>query len=108
MAKPRTPRTKKGTTTTNDTPGNGNSAVSNSSTELQAITAPETKLQPVTELRQQVSTDGKKNVVPINLEEEIRRRAYEIFAERGQAPGNEREDWLRAEREVRARYQQTA
>ena len=38
-----------------------------------------------------------------NMEEEIRRRAYEIYLERGGTPGNENEDWLLAEREVRAR-----
>jgi hypothetical protein len=50
--------------------------------------------------------EPKKNVVPINLEYEIRRRAYEIFEERGRIPGDEHEDWLRAEREVLARYRQ--
>jgi hypothetical protein len=33
--------------------------------------------------------------------EEIRRRAYEIHVERGGLPGDELEDWLRAERELR-------
>jgi len=32
--------------------------------------------------------------------DEIRRRAYEIYLERGSAPGQEREDWLQAEREM--------
>ncbi|HUF27837.1 MAG TPA: DUF2934 domain-containing protein [Gemmatimonadaceae bacterium] len=32
-------------------------------------------------------------------EEQIRRRAYEIYLERGGAGGDEREDWFRAERE---------
>ena len=32
--------------------------------------------------------------------EQIQLRAYEIFLERGGAPGNEVEDWLRAEREL--------
>jgi hypothetical protein len=32
-------------------------------------------------------------------EEEIRRRAYEIYLERGDFPGDEIDDWLRAERE---------
>jgi hypothetical protein len=32
--------------------------------------------------------------------EEIALRAYEIFLERGGAPGNELEDWTRAEREL--------
>jgi hypothetical protein len=39
-----------------------------------------------------------------NLEEEIRRRAYELFKERGGEHGRHHEDWLRAEAEVRARY----
>lgn len=32
--------------------------------------------------------------------EEIARRAYEIYLERGGAPGHELEDWTRAEREL--------
>jgi len=32
--------------------------------------------------------------------DEIRRRAYEIYLERGGLPGEELEDWLQAEREV--------
>ena len=35
-----------------------------------------------------------------NLEEEIRRRAYEIYEERGQEDGRHVEDWLRAEAEI--------
>jgi hypothetical protein len=35
-------------------------------------------------------------------EEEIRRRAYEIYLERGAQPGLELEDWLQAERELTA------
>ena len=33
--------------------------------------------------------------------EEIALRAYHIFLERGSTPGNELEDWIRAERELR-------
>jgi hypothetical protein len=33
-------------------------------------------------------------------DEEIRRRAYEIYLERGDLPGDEMDDWLRAEREL--------
>jgi hypothetical protein len=33
--------------------------------------------------------------------EEIRRRAYEIYLERGDSPGDELADWLRAERELK-------
>ncbi|MBV9574247.1 MAG: DUF2934 domain-containing protein [Acidobacteriales bacterium] len=43
---------------------------------------------------------------PINLQAEISRRAYEIYEQRGGEPGHEREDWLRAEREILARYNQ--
>jgi hypothetical protein len=35
-------------------------------------------------------------------EQEIKRRAYEIYLERGAQPGHELEDWLRAERELTA------
>jgi hypothetical protein len=33
-------------------------------------------------------------------DEEIRRRAYEIYLQRGAEPGREMEDWLQAEREA--------
>jgi len=33
-------------------------------------------------------------------DEEIRRRAYEIYLERGQQPGRDLDDWLQAEREL--------
>jgi hypothetical protein len=59
----------------------------------------------------EVRKDGKpSNVVPINLEEEIRRRAYELYLERrataGGETGNgdESQDWLIAEREIRSRH----
>ncbi len=35
-------------------------------------------------------------------EEEIRQRAYEIYLNRGAAPGFELDDWLQAERELRS------
>ena len=35
-------------------------------------------------------------------EQEIRRRAYEIYLERGAEPFHELEDWLQAERELTA------
>jgi hypothetical protein len=52
-----------------------------------------------------VVAESRKILVPINLEEEIRQRAYEIYVERGSTPGNEHQDWLTAEREVRSRYE---
>lgn len=38
-----------------------------------------------------------------NLEEQIRRRAYELYELRGREDGFAEEDWARAEREVLAR-----
>lgn len=38
------------------------------------------------------------------MEEEIRRRAYQLFEERGRRHGSDQDDWLRAETEVRTRY----
>lgn len=83
MAKPRTPRT--------TSKKNGNSS------DFQGTAAAPT-----------MAVETKKNLIPINLEDEIRRRAYEIFEQRGFTPGDEHEDWLQAEREVLARYRQTA
>ena len=36
-------------------------------------------------------------------DDEIRRRAYEIYLERGAEPGREMEDWLQAEGELERR-----
>ncbi len=35
-----------------------------------------------------------------NLEEEIRRRAFELYEQRGRQDGHDMDDWLRAEAEV--------
>jgi hypothetical protein len=39
----------------------------------------------------------------IDIEGQIRQRAYELYQERGGTPGQENEDWLRAESEVLTR-----
>ncbi len=36
----------------------------------------------------------------IELQEQIRRRAYELYEQRGRNDGHELEDWLQAESEV--------
>ena len=47
--------------------------------------------------------------VPVrDLEEEIRRRAYELYLQRGATPGNPSQDWLVAEQEVRSQQMQLA
>jgi hypothetical protein len=57
-------------------------------------------------VRSESRTEPRTNLVPINLDEEIRRQAYLFSERRGFAPGHEREDWLAAEHEVRQRYHQ--
>jgi hypothetical protein len=70
------------------TPGNG------TSTRKQVATMPAPKL-----------VEAKKNpsTVNLNLEEQIRFRAYQLYEERGYTPGHEAEDWLVAEREILGR-----
>jgi len=53
-----------------------------------------------------VKSENRANIVPINLDEEIRRLAYLMSERRGFEPGHETEDWLAAEHEVRQRYRQ--
>jgi hypothetical protein len=86
MAKVKTPRPPK--TTTNN----------------QVITMPEAGSVPLT---RKTSPTGSSSP---DLATQIRERAYQLYLERGSTPGNENEDWLRAEREVQARHnhQQTA
>lgn len=44
---------------------------------------------------------GEVSLVNWTRDEEIRRRAYEIYLERGEQPGRELDDWLQAERELK-------
>ena len=69
--------------------------IDNPSTK-QVITMPEAGSVPT--IRKTVSPSSP---TPIDLDDQIRRRAYEIYQERGCTPGLENEDWLRAEHEVR-------
>jgi hypothetical protein len=50
------------------------------------------------------------NLTPTDLESQIRIRAYELYQERGCTPGQENDDWFRAEHEVlgRQRHHQSA
>jgi len=71
--------------------------------ESKPETRPEATTTKMFEVRK---PDIRKNVVPINLEDEIRRRAYELYQLRGPGAGNEADDWFTAEREVMQRYRQ--
>jgi hypothetical protein len=72
----------------------------------EAKSAPETTTSPEPRKMEVVKNGSRKNLFPINLDDEIRRRAYELYQERGSVGGSEAEDWLNAEREVRQRYRQ--
>jgi hypothetical protein len=65
-----------------------------------------TAARKITKKPEIVKTDARANVVPINLDEEIRRLAYLYAERRGFTPGHEADDWLAAEQEVRQRYHQ--
>lgn len=58
----------------------------------------------IPEIREVRRTDVRKNIVPINLDDEIRRRAYELWEQHGHESGHDEEHWLVAEREIMARY----
>jgi hypothetical protein len=68
-----------------------------------AVTSSGAAAAPARETRK-AAPEARRNIVPINLEEEIRARAYQLYQERGCQPGHENEDWLIAEREIRSRY----
>jgi Protein of unknown function (DUF2934) len=70
-------------------PRNGNTRTTNAATAT-AVTNPV----------------AKQNGSQTDLEAEIRRRAYELYAQRGYTPGHENEDWFVAEREILARTNQ--
>ncbi|MGB9361256.1 MAG: DUF2934 domain-containing protein, partial [Candidatus Sulfotelmatobacter sp.] len=67
---------------------------------------PEAKSTPEPKKFEVLKTEPRKNVVPINLEDEIRRRAYELYQHRDPFSGSEADDWFTAEREVMQRYRQ--
>jgi hypothetical protein len=52
------------------------------------------------------NANGNGNAVhaPVDMESEIRLRAYQLFEQRGCTHGQDAEDWFAAEREVLARY----
>jgi hypothetical protein len=73
------------------------------------VPVPPAAVQVAPEAGKDVRKTGKPvNPAPVNLEEEIRRRAYELYLQRqataGDENGDENQDWLIAEREIRSRY----
>ena len=84
------------------------SAASKPKAEIKTESKPEIKPRPEIKLEPKkpevVKAESRKNLVPINMEDEIRRRAYELYQQRGMSGGSEAEDWFAAEHEVRQRY----
>ena len=89
-----------------DSPATPAEAVSEVKVTPRPNVTPEANVTPEPRKLEVVKHEPRKNVLPINLEEEIRRRAYELYQQRGSSAGSEAQDWLTAEREVRQRYRQ--
>lgn len=47
-----------------------------------------------------LSNEQPKNAFAIELYDQVRRRAYDLYGQRGKANGNALDDWLQAESEV--------
>lgn len=63
--------------------------------------ATKAKMKQTTEPRQPDAEVAQRERLPqAASEQEIRRRAHEIYLQRGGQPGHELEDWLQAEREL--------
>jgi hypothetical protein len=119
MAKPRLPKKTNGvkeTTPTNSPVPSNPVAMSDTITastetvaaivETQQAETPTTVTRKAARKPEIVKTEPRAKLVPINLEDEIRRLAYLLSERRGFEPGHDAEDWLAAEREVRQRYHQ--
>jgi hypothetical protein len=120
MAKPRVPRkgkeadVKQASTFTNTPPPVADVKPELAQPVVAAVFAPETvkpelkkpEVRPTTRKPEIVKSEGRANLLPINLEEEVRRLAYLFSERRGFEAGHETEDWLNAESEVRQRYHQ--
>jgi Protein of unknown function (DUF2934) len=102
MAKPRAP--KKVGNDQSVTPAEAAAAAS--AVELNASEPAGSELRKSTRKPSIVRSEARTNLVPINLEEEIRRLAYLLSERRGFEPGHETEDWLTAEHEILQRYHQ--
>lgn len=93
-------------TTGTDTPRSKKTKTPNEAAAVQPVplqVVPEVRTN-VTPINTAIAVKKINGDVAVDLEEQIRRRAYELYLERNGAPGDQAGDWLIAEREVRARY----
>ncbi len=65
----------------------------------------ENKVLQMPETTTAANGNGNSNHSAIEVEAEIRQRAYELYESRGYVDGQAEQDWIQAEREVRARQQ---
>jgi DUF2934 family protein len=63
---------------------------------------PEARQDPSTRRKAQAPAESYESEGQIDLRELISRRAYEIYEERGRCDGDDLNDWLRAEAEVKS------
>lgn len=57
-------------------------------------------------MKRQISKSPKLQVdITVSLEDQIAKRAHELFVERGSQHGNDLNDWLQAEREIKEWHQ---
>lgn len=98
MARTRSPKSK----TENSENLNAGAVTAAPETTVTSVMAESARLEP--KRRARPKTDSV--LIPGTIEEEIRRRAYELYEGRGYMSGRETEDWLVAEQEVLQRYRQ--
>jgi hypothetical protein len=100
MAKPKFPKKANGDVVTTPVEASA-AAIERSATETGSPESKKSVRQPAI-----VKGEARAMVVPINLDDEIRRLAYLMSERRGFEPGHETDDWLAAEHEILQRYRQ--
>jgi hypothetical protein len=100
MAKPKVPKKTNGDVVTSPAEVSA-ASIGSSATQTGSPEPKKSMRQPAI-----VKGEARATVVPINLDEEIRRLAYLLSERRGFEPGHETDDWLAAEHEVLQRYRQ--
>jgi len=88
------------------TPRNGAAKSNGEHLETPIAAAAQLETKPKARKTRKALSEVRKNLVPINLDEEIRRRAYELWEQHGYEPGHENDHWLSAEQEILSRYSQ--
>lgn len=102
MAKAKSPsKSKAPATNLNATGTNGSTGANTASSSLQASSANVSSIRKPDNPRPSPTTATEMN--PSISEEQVRRRAYELYVQRGGVDGGHDADWFRAEAELRGR-----